>query len=106
VCSSACLLACCQSTCKLRVQSNSLVVSVGVRLSVTPREGRKSRQGNYIIRHSQQPTANKYCASLYYLMRLERPVSVYIRPSSGSASVIDTRTVLIREEKAFTFTAS
>jgi hypothetical protein len=54
-------------------------------------------------------TANSqqiFCASLYYLMRLERQVSVYIRPSSGFASIIDIRTVLIREEKAFTFTAS
>jgi hypothetical protein len=53
---------------------------------------------NYSIRNSQQPT-NIYCASLYYLMRLERPVSVYIRPSSGPASMIDIKTLLIREEK-------
>jgi hypothetical protein len=53
----------------------------------------------------KQSAANKcvYLTLFSYEVRTTG-FGLYIRPSSGSTSVIDIRTLLVREGKAFTFT--
>jgi hypothetical protein len=53
----------------------------------------------------KQSTANKcvYLTLFSYEVRTTG-FGLYIRPSSASTSFIDIRTLLVREEKAFTFT--
>jgi hypothetical protein len=53
----------------------------------------------------KESTANKCVYLILFPYEVRRTgLGLYTRPSSGSASITDIKTLLAREEKAFTFT--